>query len=125
MKILVSGVRDGQIYRLADVRKLPMVLRDEEAKSAFLEGGPRSIEEAIKLCERKRDEKREQFPDEITLPNASIFQLAEMLTQGIKELPFSEYRSLQARKYEEANEQIRIFEDLAEQLRELLTDVTK
>ena len=33
-------IRDGQIYRLADVRKLTRVLDDDEAKETFVNGGP-------------------------------------------------------------------------------------
>ena len=118
-------IRDGKIYRLADVRQLPKVLRDDEAKYVFLEGGLRSVEQAIKLYERKEEVKRKQIPGSATLENASIYQLAEMLARRIIDLPRSEWRALRDREHDAADEQIRILEDLAEQLRDLLDDVSK
>ena len=47
-------IRDGQIYRLADVRKVPLVLADEEATDVFVTGGVRSIENAIEVADNNR-----------------------------------------------------------------------
>lgn len=118
-------IRDGKIYRLADVRQLPKVLRDDEAKDTFLEGGLRSVEQAIKLCERKAEEKQKQTPSRATLENASMYRLAEVLARRIIDLPRSEWRALRDREHDAADEQIRILEDLTEQLRDLLDDVSK
>ena len=116
-------IRDGKIHRLADVRKLPKVLQDDEAKTLFVEGAPRSIEKAIKLCERKEDQN--QDPEKAISKEATIYQLAEALAKRIGDLPRSEWRALRDRELPNAEEQIRIFEDLTEQLRDLLNDVSK
>ena len=118
-------IRDGNIYRLADVRQLPKVLLDDESRNTFLEGGPRSIEQAIKLYDRKVDEQRKLTPSKVTLENASMYQLAEVLARRIINLPRSEWRALRDREHDDADEQIRLLEDLAEQLRDLLHDVSK
>ncbi len=125
LKDFGEWIRDGKIYRLADVRKLPKVLRDDEAKDTFLEGGPRSIEQAIRLCDRKEEEARKQTSGKATLEEASIYHLAKVLARGINDLPRSEWRALRDREHDDADEQIRILEDLAEQLRDLLVDVSK
>ena len=117
-------IRDGKIHRLADVRKLPKVLQDDEAKTLFVEGAPRSIEKAIKLCERK-EEDRSQDLEKAIPKDATIYQLAEALAKRIGDLPRSEWISLRNREHPNAEEQIRIFEDLTEQLRDLLNDVSK
>ena len=116
-------IRGGQIYRLADVRQLPKVLRDDKSKSAFINGGPRSIEEAIKLCDYNAE--AQLMSSKATLENVSIYQLAEVLAQRIAQLPRIEWRALRDREREDANEQIRVLEDLVEQLRDLLDDVSK
>ena len=79
-------IRDGNIYRLADVRQLPKVLLDDESRNTFLEGGPRSIELAIKLYDRKVDEQRKLTPSKVTLENASMYQLAEVLARSHNKL---------------------------------------
>ena len=116
-------IRDGKIHRLADVRKLPKVLQDDEAKTMFVDGAHRSIEKAIKLCERK--EEQSQDPEKAIPKDATIHQLAEALAKRIGDLPRSEWRALRDREHPKAEEQIRIFEDLTEQLRDLLNDVSK
>ena len=125
LKDFGEWIRDGKIYRLADVRQLPKVLRDADARSEFLEGGPRSIEQAIKLCDRKAEEKRKQTPGKVTLEDASMYQLSEVLTRLISDLPRSEWCALRDREYDDAEEKIGILEDLAEQLKDLLNDVSK
>lgn len=116
-------IRDGKIHRLADVRKLPKVLQDDDAKAEFVEGAPRSIERAIKLCERK--EEQSQDSEKAISKDVTIYQLAEALAKRISDLPRSEWRALRDREHPNAEEQIRIFEDLTEQLRDLLSDVSK
>ena len=118
-------IRDGKIYRLADVRQLPKVLRDDEAKDTFLEGGLRSIEQAVRLCDRKAEEARKQTPGKATLEEASIYHLAKVLARRINDLPRSEWRALRDKEHDDADEQVRILEDLAEQLQDLLVDVSK
>lgn len=125
LKDFGEWIRDGKIYRLADVRQLPRVLRDADAKREFLGGGPRSIERAIKLCDIKAEEKRKQTPGKVTLEDASMYQLSEVLTRCISDLPRSEWRALRDREYDDAEEKIGILENLSEQLKDLLNDVSK
>ena len=118
-------IRDGNIFRLADVRQLPKVLRDDEAKEKFLEGGPRSIETAIKICENKADQQKGGTSGKTTLEKASVYQLAEALTRRIPNMPLSEASCLQDQASDDAKEQVRVLEDLAEQLHSLLNYVSK
>lgn len=80
-------IRDGQIYRLADVRKLPLVLADDEAQTTFVTGGVRSIEDAIDIAEAKRREDVRPSQSETSVADASMVTLAEALLDRIKALP--------------------------------------
>ena len=119
-------IRDGQIYRLADVRKLPRVLADDEAKDTFVNGGIRSIEDAVAVAEANR-KKRDVLPSpaDTTVANASIATLAEALLQRIKSLPREDYIALRDRQYEAAQQDVDTLSDLAEHLQGLLVDVSK
>ena len=125
LKDFGEWIRDGKIYRMADVRQLPKVLRDDDARSTFLNGGPRSIEEAIKLIDQKTEKESSQNTDEITLDTASVYRLAAVLARRINDLPYSEIRSLKNKEHEEVEEQIRALEDLSERLHGLLQDVSE
>ena len=118
-------IRDGKIYSLRDVRDLPKVLRDEEAKEKFLEGGLRSIEDAIKICDDKTDKQKGETSGKVTLRSASIYQLTETLARRIADMPLSELRHLMDREHDDAKEQVRALEDLEEQLQYLLSNVSK
>ena len=118
-------IRDGQIYRLADVRKLPRVLSDEEAKTAFVTGGVRSIEGAIDIAETNRREEVHPSPLETSVANAEMATLAEALLHKIKSLPRQDYIALRDRQYETAGQDIDTLTDLAEHLQDLLQDVSK
>ena len=118
-------VRDGQIYRLRDVRKLPRVLADDEAKKAFLNGGVRSIEDAIKIEEANRNKGIHPQPAKTDVNNASITVLAETLLHKIKTLPRENYIALRDRNYEAADRDLDTLNDLAEHLNDLLKDVSK
>lgn len=120
LKNFGEWIRDGKIYRLADVRHLPKVLRDDEAKEVFLKGGPRSIEEAIKVLNKKNPES-----SEVTLENATMYQLADILVRRINDLPYSEVRTLREKKQEEVIENINTLEDLRSRLENLLEDVSE
>ncbi len=114
-------IRDGKILRLRDVRWLPKVLDDPDAKQIFLEGGPRSIEEAINLLrQRARTTAAEAGT---TLTSASLFQLAEALARKVDEMPYSEVRALKTRERSEFDEGIATLEHLSARLTELLDDV--
>jgi hypothetical protein len=66
-----NWIKKGQIFRLADVRKLPRVLKDEVAKNIFVNGKVNSIGEALKELDRRGD----NF-ENATLKNATLEQLA-------------------------------------------------
>ena len=125
LKDFGEWIRDGKIYRMDSVRDLPKVLRDDDARSVFLNGGPRSIEEAVKLVDQKTENENDQSADELTLETASVYRLAAVLTRRINELPYSEIRSLKNKEHKEVEEQIRALEDLFERLQSLLQDVSE
>ena len=116
-------IRDGKIYRLADVRQLPKVLPDEEAKEIFLGGGPRSIEKAVRRLDQKADAGRGSVSGRTLLAAASLHQLVESLSRKINDLPYSEVRVLKNRETPDASDQLRALEDLSEALRNFLQDV--
>ena len=118
-------IRDGQIYRLADVRKLPRVLADDEAKETFVNGGVRSIEAAIEVAEANRKKDVHTSSADTTVANASMAVLAEALLQRIKALPREDYIALRDRQYETADRDVDTLSDLAEHLHDLLQDVSK
>ena len=118
-------IRDGQIYRLADVRKLPRVLADDEAKETFVNGGVRSIEAAIEVAEANRKKDVHTSSTDTTVANASMAVLAEALLQRIKALPREDYIALRDRQYETADRDVDTLSDLAEHLHDLLQDVSK
>ena len=94
-------IRDGQIYRLADVRKLPRVLVDDEAKDVFVNGGIRSIEDAIAVAEANRQETIHPSPADTSVADADMITLADALLQRIKSLPREDYLALRDRQYSE------------------------
>ena len=118
-------IRDGQIYRLADVRKLPLVLADDEAKAAFVTRGIRSIEDAIEIAEARRRKGIHPSPSETSVADASMVTLAEALLDRIKTLPRQDYVALRDRQYEDADQDVDVLMDLAEHLHDLLQDVSK
>ena len=115
-------IKDGQISKLADVRHLPKVLRDEEAKQIFIGGGINSIDEAIR-CVDEKTRKSSPSDQNILLVNASIKVLAKTLTQKLNDLPASEYRALRHKEDEDTIETVQVLEDLHETLNETLSDV--
>ena len=125
LKQFGEWIRDGKIYRLADVRQLPRVLRDDEARNAFLDGGPRSIEDAVALLDHKTERERTETADDTKLDTVSVYQLAAILARRINDLPYSEVRTLKSNESDEVADQIQALEDLSESLRNLLQDVTE
>ena len=113
-------IRDGKIYRLADVRHLPKVLHDDEARETFLKGGLRSIEDAVKLLDRKNP----KFAT-ATLENATIYQIADVFARRINELPYSEVRALREKEHGDVVENINSLEDLSVCLENLLEYVSE
>ena len=118
-------IRDGQIYRLAEVRKLPRVLADDEAKDTFVNGGIRSIEDAIAVAEANRQKDINPSSVDTTVANASMAVLAEALLQRIKALPREDYLALRDRQDETADQDVDTLSDLADHLHDLLQDVSK
>ena len=118
-------IRDGQIYRLEDVRKLPRVLADDEARDTFVNGGVRSIQDAMAIVEARRQRDVNVSSADITVANASMTVLAEALLQKIKALPREDYVALRDRQYDTADQDVDTLSDLAEHLRDLLQDVSK
>ncbi|MCY4489592.1 MAG: hypothetical protein OXF11_21125 [Deltaproteobacteria bacterium] len=125
LKDFGEWIRDGKIYRLADVRSLPKVLRNDEAREIFLSGGPRSIEAAMAAIDRQSEQADKGATGATTLDAASVFQLAEVLTRRINDMPYSEVRALRNKEREEAEDQVRCLEDLAERVRALIEDVSE
>ncbi len=116
-------IRDGNIRRLRDVRHLPTVLRNDEACKVFVDGGLGSIESAKKHLDMLAWENSTKDSSKLSLHEASTELLAQTLTNRIVEMPFS---SLQALKEgDKGSESVRIYEDLADRLTELLTHVGK
>ena len=118
-------IRNGQIYRLDSVRKLPLVLADDEATAVFVEGGVRSIEDAVEVAEANRRRDIHPSPLETSVANASMATLAEALLGKIKSLPRQDYIALRDRQYETADQEVDVLSDLVEQLQDLLQDVAK
>ena len=118
-------IRDGQIYRLADVRKLPLVLGDDEAKAAFINGGVRSIENAIDIAEANRRKAFTPLRENPPSQPQGMGVLAEALLDKVKSLPRQDYVALRDRQYEAADQEVDILTDLAEHLQDLLQDVSK
>ena len=116
-----SWMKNGQISRLADVRYLPKVLRDEEAKQLFINGGINSISEAIRCVDDKtRHTSSEQ---NILLRNTPIDLLAKTLKQKMDAITAPEYREWRSGEVESARETVQALEDLYVTLEETLSDV--
>ena len=110
---------------MADVRKLPLVLADEEATSAFTKGGIRSIENAIDIVEAKRRKNVQPSASETSVADAGMATLAQALLDRINSMPRQEYIALRNREYKEAEQEVEVLRDLVEQLQDLLEDVSK
>ena len=114
-------IRDGWIHRLADVRILPKVLRDPEAKNIFLKGGINSVGEAndFLIVKEKQKSGNENLSD------ASLSQLADNLSHKISSLSFSEVQRLQDAGNEDAQDEVRVLDSLLSHLQSLLQMVRK
>lgn len=125
LKDFGEWIRDGKIYRLADVRQLPKVLGDEGARKIFLNGGVKSIEEAIKYLDRQAEQESQPPDSEMKIGAASIHQLVNALSRRINEMPYSDWQVLRAKEHEDSLEQISALENLSELLQKLLQDVSE
>ncbi|MCY3793548.1 MAG: hypothetical protein OXG51_04135 [Gammaproteobacteria bacterium] len=118
-----NWIRDGWIFRLADVRKLPKVLEDEEARQIFLGGGLRSIEAAADLVDQKKQTLSGQTRDRTRIGDASLGLLAEALLDKIEKLPRSEFNALRDGIDSAAQETVQALAALVSPLNRLLEDV--
>ena len=121
LKDFGEWIRDGNIYRLADVRSLPKVLGDNEARQVFLEGGIRSIEDAIALIDRRTAKE----DDNVALGAASLTQLMAELAQRIDNMPYKDVQAMRDKKQSESAEQVDLMESLSERLSKVLEDVSE
>ena len=118
-----NWIRDGNIRLLRNVRQLPKVLSDEEARSSFVEGGIGSIEYAIKIVDTNRETSVSTGQNIKTLEHATLYSLASVLANRISELPFGDLQRLKENQTEDSQETLLAFEDLRERLGELLSHV--
>lgn len=118
-----NWIRDGQIYRLQDVRKLPRVLADDEAKEVFVSGGVRSIEAAAEVIDAKRRESGETPRTQVRIQDASLGVIAEALLDRIDKLPRHEFNALRDRADDAARETVEALAALVDPLNRLLEDV--
>ena len=118
-------IRKGQIYRLADVRKLPLVLADNQATDVFVNGGVRSIQEAVAVAETNRRSDIHPSVLDTSVAEARMATLAEALLDKIKSFPRQDYIALRDRQYESAQQEVDVLSDLAEHLNDLLQDVAE
>ncbi len=125
LKDFGEWIKDGKIYRLEDVRELPKVLCDDEAKEVFLQGGPNSIKQAVKIVEDKEDAKRSKPLESSKLEELSIYQIAQSLSKRIDELPFEEICEMRDKKQKNSSEHIIILEELMDRLKKLLENVSE
>jgi len=108
------------------VRKLPTILADEEATKAFVTGGPNSIGQAIEIEKKNRLDTIHEVPlNKVTVAESNMITLAEELLNRIKNLARQDFLDLRDRKYEKASEDVNILTDLADQLQNLLVDVSE
>lgn len=118
-----NWIRDGKIYRLADVRALPKVLADEEAREKFVGGGVRSIEAAVDVVARKKQKSEEVARSNVQVGDASLDVLAEVLLEKIEKLPRDEFIILRERTDDVARDTIEALAALVDPLNRLLVDV--
>ena len=124
LKDFGEWIRDGKIRRLEDTRSLPRVLRDPEAREKFINGGPRSIEDANHLLDL-RDKNGSKQAEKTKLGEASLHQLATTLTQRINNFTLEELTALQNKDSDESVMCINALETLSDRLRVLLKNVAE
>lgn len=105
-------IHNGNIKNLADVRKLPKVLRDDEAKLVLAQGGVNAIKEA----ERIADKNSRTDTDDASLDfmDADVVVLAHALYKKLSDLPVIDLGKLKD------SEAIETLEDLSDRLTEIL-----
>ena len=84
-------IHEGNIRVLADVRQLPRVLRDDEAREKFINGGLNSIRQAIKIVDEKT---RPSTEITANLEKAGLYDLAYSLTKELEKMTLPEISDL-------------------------------
>ena len=120
LKDFGEWVRDGKIFRNADVRDLRRVLADDEAREKFVSGGPKSIEQAVEFLKEKTKPKGSQ-----SIESANVSQLAASLSQKISDLKYSEIMGMKDDGAGQPSESVRALQDLNERIVELLAIVSE
>ncbi len=112
-------IKEGKIFRLADVRRLPDVLNDDNAKKIFLEEGINSIGNAIKyLDSRKLTSKN------IKLKEASILQLADALNKKLGGITLAELKAVKSNE-NDARSWAYTLTNLSENLADFIQNVSE
>jgi hypothetical protein len=100
---------DGKIIKLAHVRSIPKVLRDQQTRSVFLKSG---IEEALRSSDAPDLSK--------TLQEASLSALARGLTEAVRRI---EYREVRRLRDDPASSAAQALVEAYEELRGLMADI--
>lgn len=115
-------IHNGQIKKLADVRKLPVVLKHGEAKKLFLMKKENSIGDAIKFIEREEYGKHHD-EGKIKVKDASIHLLITTLIERLPQIPRQDMHVLQNQKNSQSIRQVSDMEILHEQLGDLIHEI--
>ncbi len=114
-------IKDVNIKKLNDVRQLPSVLQDEEAKAIFLQGGVDSFDRAKKDLEQRTYATRDE--GKIQLKEASLLQLSKRLRIKIEDISHQQVRSLKNPQNEEEANASKELQDLLDDLTELVSEI--
>ncbi len=113
-------VRDGKIFRDADVRLLRTILPHEQARGAFVSGGPKSIKRAVEIVKQQTKPEEPQ-----SISSASLSQLAQALSQKIADLKYTDILAMKADSSEALPEDVHSLQEVHEQITELLAIVAE
>lgn len=109
-KDFAMWVIDGNIDNAQNVRKLPAILNNTDARNAFLKG---TITDAIPFLASNRDSN--------SLANASLYELVGAVIVKIQNIEYKEVKALENDpRYEEHKNDLRV---LLDELRSLMTDI--
>jgi hypothetical protein len=106
-----TWIKDERIGGLVTIRQLPRVLADKKARAVFLKKGIKAALDSIEQPEVSSD-----------LRNASISQLARVLTEKIEGIPFVELQRLRAHPEDDA---VRHIADALEALKSLTAEINQ
>ncbi|MBF2759080.1 MAG: hypothetical protein ISN28_02235 [Ectothiorhodospiraceae bacterium AqS1] len=108
-------LKDGRIRRLEDVRLLPKVLNDEDAKKVFVNGKVDSIKAGARIVE---DKLRSNDQESMHLSTISLAVLSQEIEDRINNLPWREIQVLR-----NDDETLNVLEGLKNSLTTLLQEV--